>query len=122
MRIQIKNSSTPDLRDVKYDFVIPRTKRRYMFKGKVDSKRGLAWGDISRIAPYDDADYFWAKITGNGQVQFIHNGRVEDKMQMWSYDEDDYESIDEYFNDIVFEAAKELDHFNDSIKPRMMYN
>lgn len=120
MRLYIHSNT--DLEDVRYSFTVPRTNRKYRFSGKVDSVRGFMWGDIQRIAPYDDADYYWAKITGNGQVQFIHNGKVEDKMQMWSYEEDDYEDINDYFNDIIEEAAKELDHFNDSIKPRMMYN
>lgn len=114
--------SGTDLEEVKFDLTIPRTNHRYFFKGKSDNVRGLMWGQISRIAPYDDADYYWARISGNGQVEFIHAGKVEDKMQMWGYDEDNYERVGDYFDDIIFEAAKELDQFNDKIKPRMMYN
>ena len=120
MKIYI--NSTKDLKDTRYTFTLPQTHNTYTFSGRVDSVRGLMWGQIQRIAPYDDADYYWAKISGNGQVQFIHSGKVIDKMQMWSYEEDDYESVDDYFNDIINEAAKELDEFNKNIEPRMMDN
>ena len=120
MKRYIKNNS--GLEDRRYTFKVPRTKNTYTFSGVINRATGSISGQVSRIAAYDDADYYWAKVEGNGQVKFIHDGKVVDKMQMWSYDEEDYENIDDYINDIVSTIADDLDQYNDEITPRMMYN
>ena len=110
-----------DLRDEYYKFKMPNG-GTYRFAGKVDSVRGFMWGEISKIAPYDDAEYVWAKISGNGQVKYIQDGKVIDKAQMWSYEDEDYENVDDYFSDIINEAAKDLVRYNKDIEPRMVHN
>ena len=110
------------LEDMRYTFKVPRTNHTYTFKGSINKSNGAIWGDIQRIAAYDDADYYWAKLSNNGQVKFIHNGKVVDKMQLWAYDDEDYESIDDYFSDIISTVADDLDQYNDEIEPRMMYD
>ena len=83
---------------------------------------------VTEIHPYDDADYAWAKIGFNGQAEFIKNGKVIDKMQLASYDPDDYEeyyenaSVDAYINDMLDTVAVELLHINRNVKPIMVHN
>lgn len=110
-----------DLEKVYYKLEKPSL-RYYRFSGQVDRKRGLMFGDVQKVAPYDDADYAWAKVHGNGLIEFILKGKIVDRMQTHSYEEEDYEVVDEYFNDIIESAAEELKKINKDIKPRMMYN
>jgi len=77
---------------------------------------------VSEIHPYDDADYAWARIKHNGQVEFIKGGKIMDKMQLPSYDEADYEDISEYYNDMLDSVAVELMDINKAVKPRMIHN
>ena len=77
---------------------------------------------VSEIHPYDDADYAWARIKRNGQVEFIKGGEIVDKMQLPRYEEDEYETIDEYYADMLDSVAVELMDINKTVKPRMMYN
>lgn len=95
----------------------------YVFQGEIfrSGPIGVS-GQITKVAPYDDADYFWAKIERNGQVKFIQDRKIKDKMQLWAYEEDDYENVDEYIDDIVTETAKELNKFNRDISPRIIHN
>ena len=43
-------------------------------------------------------------------------------MQTHAYEEEDYETVDEYFEEIIESTAEELKKINQSIKPRMMYD
>ena len=118
---RVIKASNLDLEKVYWKLEKPSL-RNYRFSGQVDYKRGFMWGDIQKIAPYDDADYWWARVNGNGLIEFIYDGKVQDKMQMHSYEEEDYEDINDYFNDVIESAAEELKNINKDIKPRMMYN
>ena len=79
---------------------------------------------ISEIHPYDDAKYTWAKRSDNNSniVLFINDGKVIDKMHLWSYEPDDYENFDDYLNDILDDVAVELMSINSDVKPRMIHN
>ena len=83
---------------------------------------------ISEIHPYDDADYAWAKIKFNGQVEFIQNGKVIDRMQLPGYEPEDYEEyyenadVDTYISDMLDSVAVELMHINRDVEPRMVHN
>lgn len=77
---------------------------------------------VTEIHPYDDADYCWARMGENKQVQFIQKGKVIDKMQMHYYEPEDYESPYDYIDDIVDSICVELLQFNRSVEPRMMHN
>ena len=83
---------------------------------------GAFAAQITEIHPYDDAEYAWAKIEFNGQAKFIKEGKVIDKMQLPAYEEEDYESIEEYYNDMLDSVAVELSNMNKSVQPRMMHN
>ena len=111
--------------DVKWKIDYKGIGNRYMFKGKANNDRGIFIGDVVKLAAYDDADYYWARVRGNGLVEFIHNGRVQDKMQLPNYLDfvEDYETVAEYFEVEVMDPILDvLVDYNKSIKPRMMYN
>ena len=83
---------------------------------------------VSEIHPYDDAEYTWAKIGFNGQTIFYRNGKVVDKMQLASYEPDDYEeqefstsAVDQYINDCLDTVATELLQMNRDVKPIMVH-
>ena len=95
---------------------------KYMINVEQDLDHGFFAGQLVKIAPYDDADYVWAKVDWNGLVKFIKNGKVIDKSQLWSYEEDDYESVDEYFDDAIDQLILDLEEYNSKIKPRMIHN
>lgn len=76
---------------------------------------------ISVIKPYDLAEYTWARIGSKGAmyVEFIRNGKVKDGMQMHYYDEEDYESIEEYIDDVIDQVCMELVDQNKDVEPRI---
>lgn len=117
---RVIKASYNDLEKVYFKLEKPSL-RNYRFSGQVDREHGWMYGDIQKLSPYDDADYVWAKVDGNGQFKFIHKGKVIDKMQVHYYDEDDYDSVDEYFNDVIESVAEELVSLNKSIEPRMIH-
>lgn len=102
--------------------------RNYYFSGDVDEDRFVFSGQITKLAPYDDAEYFWAKIEPNGQVKYIHDGKIVDKAQLWSYDPDDYEDYGhnegfyEYLEQVFESVATDLKEFNQNIELRMVHN
>mgnify|MGYP003571355627 CR=1 FL=1 len=77
---------------------------------------------VSEIHPYDDAEYTWAKMGSNKQVQFIRNGKVQDKMQMDEFDPDYYESEGEYYDYVIDSICMELMGMNADVKPVMIHN
>ena len=76
---------------------------------------------MTEIHPYDDGDYAWAKIEFNGLTKFIRNGKVIDKMQLPCYEEDDYEYIGEYLDEMLDSVAVELKNINKDVKSRMVH-
>ena len=78
---------------------------------------------ISEIHPYDDAEYAWARVGYNGYMnaEFVLDGNIIDRMQFDYYDDEYYESEDEYLDYVIDEICVELKHINKDIKPRMLY-
>lgn len=114
-------AKSPDKEKVYWNLEKPSL-RNYRFNGQVDYKRGFMCGDVQKITPYDDADYWWARVNENGLIEFIHDGRIQDKMQMHTYDEEDYEDINDYFNDMIESAATKLVQLNKNIEPIIIHN
>lgn len=88
--------------------------------GNEDSPNFVA--SLSKISPYDDAEYVWARIYENKKVDFIKNGKVIDEMQLSYYDEEDYESLYSYIDDCLDIVVLELHDFNKKIKSVMVYD
>lgn len=96
------------------------TQRYHVHLADADTPDFIA--QVSKIAAYDDADYVWAKILADKTVKFVRDTKVVGKMQLPEYNEDEYESIDEYVGDCLDIVALELAEYNKSISPRMMYD
>lgn len=76
---------------------------------------------ITEIHPYDDADYYWAKIHGN-IADFIQGHKVKSSMTLPVYVDEDYEDEVEYLDTIIDIVCRELRKLNKNISPRMMHN
>lgn len=95
-------------------------KRFFVHYDPMDQFGGI-YAQISEIHPYDDAEYAWAKIDGL-VAYFYQNGKVIDKMHLASYEEEDWETPAEYFDDVLDSVAVELIHINKDVKPIMVHN
>ena len=96
--------------------------KNYRFSGQLDEEAGIFWGQISRLGAYDDAEYWWARINGGGLIELIYDGKVREEVEFKEFDEDAYETVSEYMNEMVEYAAELLREKNKNIEPRMMYN
>lgn len=75
---------------------------------------------ISMIAPYDDADYFWATIT-RGTIKYIRGGKVKEIDYYMNADDMDIEN-NEWANEIIEQVCVRLNHLNKNIEPRIIHN
>lgn len=75
---------------------------------------------VSKIAPYDDADYAWADIR-NGHIDVIRNGEVVKRSYYFNADDMDVENT-EWCDIIIDEAIDLIAKINKDIEPRMVYN
>ena len=77
---------------------------------------------VSVSNPYDDADYYWARIQ-DGRIDFIKDGKVN-KAETEFYQ--DAENMDEENSDwcgvIIDIAVQKLDRLNKDTKPRIIHN
>ncbi len=94
---------------------------RYSVRGEYNPENGRIKADVTKLAAYDDADYVWARIDDNWTVKFIQDGKQIDRMILWSYEPDDYESVEEYVNDVLDQVVVELIDSNEDIKPVMIH-
>ena len=74
---------------------------------------------ISEIHPYDLAEYTWAKILRNGQIEYRRNSKIIEKMQLWDYDEEYYESIDDYINDCIDSVMVDIIEHDKDVESRI---
>lgn len=75
---------------------------------------------VSKIAPYDDADYAWADIR-NGHIDVIRNGKVVKRSYYFNADDMEVENA-EWCDIIIDEAIDLIAKINKDIEPRMVYN
>lgn len=75
---------------------------------------------ISMIAPYDDADYFWATLT-RGTIKYIRGGKVKEIHYYINADDMDIEN-NEWANEIIEQVCMRLNYLNKDIEPRMIHN
>lgn len=86
--------------------------------GSLEVFNGFA-GQVSIIAPYDDADYFWA-IFENGSVKLIQGTKVKDKMYYMTPDDWDMTNS-EWCQEVVNMIVDALDEKNRNIKSEMIH-
>jgi len=77
---------------------------------------------IEEIHPYDDADYYWVKKGSSLKADLIKNGRKVGDIFLDPYDDELYETPEEYVDDMIDYMCVELKNLNKEIKPRMMYD
>lgn len=75
---------------------------------------------VSKISPYDDADYAWADIR-NGHIDVIRNGKVVKRSYYFNADDMDVENT-EWCDIIIDEAIDLIAKVNKDIEPQMVYN
>lgn len=121
MKLYVK-SSNDRLEKFRETMIVPRTKHRYAVRGQIDEYGGLFFAEISRLAAYDDADYWWARVNGGGLIEFIKDGKVQKTFEFREFDDDRDESVYDYMNDMIDEALKQVDRLNDDVEPVMMYD
>ena len=96
-------------------FVLNHGKHRFSIYIK-NSDSPFFEASISEIHPYDFAEYTWAKILRNGQVEYRRGSKVIDKMQLCDYDEEYYESIDDYINDCIDNVMVDIINFDKNVE------
>lgn len=102
-------------------FVIHYTvKDTYNAKEAFDSFKA----SISMIAPYDDADYYWARIY-NGMIKYIYKGKVM-RVNYYFNPEDmsyvDDWNLEDWYSGICDEVVQSLYEANKSIESKMVHN
>lgn len=121
---EFKNSDLTERETLYYKgkkFVVHYTvKDTYDAKEAFDSFKA----SISMIAPYDDADYYWARIH-NGMIKYIYKGKV---MRVNYYfnpedmsDVDDW-NLEDWYSGICDEVVQSLYESNKSIESKMVHN
>lgn len=75
---------------------------------------------ISMVAPYDDADYFWATLT-RGTIKYIRGGKVKEIDYYMNADDMDIEN-NEWANEIIEQVCIRLNYLNKDIEPRIIHN
>lgn len=77
---------------------------------------------ITEIHPYDDADYYWVKKDGPASASLIKGNKRVGYIDIDEYDEDYYETPEEYIDAIVDYMCVELRNHNKNIKPEMVHD
>lgn len=75
---------------------------------------------VSMIAPYDDADYFWAKIH-DGKIEYFRNGKRYDTSFYMDAEDMDVENS-EWIDEILYMCCDELVELNKTIQPRIIHD
>ena len=76
---------------------------------------------LREIHPYDDAEYYWAKIE-NLYIHYIYRGKVVDKERYDFYDSEEFESVFEWENVVLEDAMRGLIERNKNIEPRILHD
>lgn len=77
---------------------------------------------VSEIHPYDDADYAWAKKDGPASAKIIQNGKTVKTINLPEWDEDAFETEDEYYDLVVDIMVNAIRGINKSISSRVLHN
>lgn len=124
---EFKNSDLTERETLYYKgkkFVVHYTvKDTYDAKEAFDSFKA----SISMIAPYDDADYYWARIY-NGIIKYIYKGKVMRvnyyfNPEDMSDDDPNYDwNVEDWYSGICDEVVQALYEANKRIESKMVHN
>lgn len=76
---------------------------------------------MTKIAPYDDADYVWAKYSGGRWVNFYEGKQQIDRVTipLWDEKSENYEDFNEYLNDVFDRVLLNLEEYNKEIDSKV---
>lgn len=76
---------------------------------------------MTKIAPYDDAEYVWAKYSGGHWCNFYKDGKQIDQITipLWYQHSEDYEDFDEYLDAIFDIVLLKLEKYNKEINSKV---
>lgn len=124
---EFKNSDLTERETLYYKgtkFVVHYTvKDTYDAKEAFDSFKA----SISMIAPYDDADYYWARIY-NGMIKYIYKGKVMRvnyyfNPEDMSDDDPNHDwNVEDWYSGICDEVVQALYEANKHIESKMVHN
>ena len=123
-KLVVSSKSTPEDR-----FIYERQVRGSIQKFRIyvfESGPDMEYPSLqaSEIHPYDDADYLWASMKSDGTCR-LRNSEGKSKgfidVSRFSYDEDDYETYDEYMSEIVDHICVSLGDANAEVSPKIMH-
>jgi hypothetical protein len=124
---EFKNSDLTERETLYYKgkkFVVHYTvKDTYDAKEAFDSFKA----SISMIAPYDDADYYWARIY-NGMIKYIYKGKVMrvnyyfNPEDMLDDDPNSDWNVEDWYSGICDEVVQALYEANKRIESKMVHN
>ncbi len=77
---------------------------------------------VSELHPYDDAVYAFARVESfrPNVAQIIKNGSFISSVTMPEYDEDDWETPQEYVDEFIDRIFYELHRVNKDVEPKIM--
>ena len=78
---------------------------------------------ITEVHPYDDGEYFWVKKDAPASATvYTDAGKRYGYIEVDEYDEEFYESPEEYIDAIVDYMCSELRNYNRNVEPRIIHN
>ena len=102
----------------KYKYIVPRNRHEYRVDGSISEEMGIFFAQITKIVHYDLQDYWWARVNGGGLIEYIDpNGHVKETQEFKEFDEDKYEFVREYADEMVEAAVNGLEVLNAKLNP-----
>lgn len=117
----IKASATKDYTN---HFTYNRSGQQFSIYSKYNDDPYNFQCQITEIHPYDDADYYWVKKDGPASASVIYEGtgKKVGYIDVDEYDEDYYDTPEEYIDAIIDYMCVELRNYNRNINPKIVHN
>lgn len=115
-------TAASDTQDYDRSFFYDRGRQRYHVNVMYEDDPYSFQFSISEIHPYDDAEYAWARKSSPADLSVIQDGHTVSHIPLPEWDEDEYESADEYYNELLDIACIALKEANAKVSSRMMYD
>ena len=78
---------------------------------------------MSKIAPYDDAEYIWAKYKGGRWCNLYEGTKQIDHITipLWDEKSENYEDFNEYINDVFDRVLLNLEEYNKDVDSKISH-
>lgn len=98
---------------------VERGNQRFSVHYAYDNNPDLFQCAVSEIHPYDLAEYAWAKKDRPTSAAIIKNGKRISWIDLPEYDEDAYETADEYIDEVIDRMCVALRRANKGVQPQI---